>query len=227
MSTKNFLIGQTTTALAVLLLGCSPSPPPPEGPVASPRPAPDTLAIYTPPRLLPLGYTPGATPPAWVDTFQVLSVSVRAQTLTLYELGQPTQTYPISTAARGIGSREGSLQTPLGRHRICRKIGAGLPLGAVLRNGQYLGEVAKLYTDTTDVADDLVTTRLLWLEGLEPGANQGPGVDSFWRFIYIHGTPEEGLIGRPASHGCIRMRNADVVELFDRVRLGSLVVVQP
>lgn len=74
--------------------------------------------------------------------------------------------------------------------------------------------------------DDLVTTRILWLQGLEPGVNQGKGIDSHARYIYIHGTPEEGLIGQPASHGCIRMYNRDVIELFDAVQEGTLVEIQ-
>ena len=81
----------------------------------------------------------------------------------------------------------------------------------------------KIHTDDSPAEGDYVTTRIMWLEGLEPGINKGPGIDSFKRYIYIHGTPEEGRIGRPASHGCIRMRNADVIRLFDDVAVGTLV----
>lgn len=129
--------------------------------------------------------------------------------------------YVVSTSKVGTGGASGSLRTPLGRHRIAEKIGDGAPIGAVFRGRVRTGEVAELLTSAVDVEEDLVLTRILWLEGLEPGVNRGPGVDSKNRYIYIHGTNEEGLIGTAASHGCVRMRNADVVDLYDAVEVGT------
>ena len=86
--------------------------------------------------------------------------------------------------------------------------------------------IAEIYIDSTDLEEDPITTRIMWLEGLEAGINRGKGIDSYKRHIYIHGTPEGGLIGQPASHGCIRMRNKDVIELFDLVSKDTLVEIQ-
>ena len=91
----------------------------------------------------------------------------------------------------------------------------------IFRSRANTGKVAKILTEPIDVEEDLVLTRILWLEGLEPGVNRGPGIDSKSRYIYIHGTNEEGLIGTPASHGCLRMKNDDVIDLFDRVPVGT------
>jgi hypothetical protein len=129
--------------------------------------------------------------------------------------------YPVSTAANGLGEREGSLCTPRGRHRIAEKIGAGAPLGAAFRARVPTGEVWMPHLDAENPGRDWILTRILWLEGLEPGKNQGGHVDSHARYIYIHGTSEEQRIGTPASHGCIRMRNADVADLFERVKVGT------
>lgn len=135
--------------------------------------------------------------------------------------------YEISGAALGAGNLSGSNQTPLGLHRVKERHGDGVPVGGILKSRQYTGEVATIYTDATDVEEDHVTTRVLWLEGLEPGYNQGGNVDSYRRYIYIHGTPEEGLLGQPASHGCIRMVNTEVIELYDRTPLHRLVLILP
>lgn len=153
-------------------------------------------------------------------------VSIATQKLLFVKNGGVLTSYPISSSVYGIGNRAGSNQTPLGAHKISHKIGDGAAVGAVFRSRAVTGEMATIYTDDTDVEDDLVTTRILWLQGLESGINQGRGIDSHARYIYIHGTPEEGLIGQPASHGCIRMYNQDVVELFDAVQVGTLVEIQ-
>ncbi len=155
---------------------------------------------------------------------QALVVDVSTQRLYLYEAGEPVGSFPVSTAERGTGNREGSLKTPLGLHRVDEKIGVDAPSGMIFRGRRPTGELAEILTGPDErAARDDVTTRILWLEGLEPGVNQGGDVDSKQRYIYIHGTPEEGRIGRPASHGCVRMTNADVITLFDRVREGALV----
>ncbi|MEN2997914.1 MAG: L,D-transpeptidase [Brevinematia bacterium] len=134
--------------------------------------------------------------------------------------------YPISTSKYGIGNKEGSGKTPLGKHRIVKKVGMGEPIGTVFRNLRKTGEIATIYYDSTDIESDPVITRVLVLEGLEKGVNKGRGIDSLSRGIYIHGTHEEGLIGKPASHGCIRMRNKDIMELFELVDIGTLVVIE-
>jgi L,D-peptidoglycan transpeptidase YkuD (ErfK/YbiS/YcfS/YnhG family) len=133
--------------------------------------------------------------------------------------------YPVSTAKNGVGSKTGSQRTPLGLHRVHSKFGAGEPLGMVFDARRATGKLAAIHTTPVDLPEDVITTRILWLEGLEAGKNRGKGVDSHTRFIYIHGTNEEGLIGQPASHGCVRMRNRDVVELFELVAPGTLVEI--
>ena len=129
--------------------------------------------------------------------------------------------YRVSTAKNGLSEQSGSYCTPRGRHRIAEKIGAGQPLYAVFKARVPTGEVwsRELARDNPD--RDWILTRILWLDGLEAGKNQGGSVDTRSRYIYIHGTDEEHLIGTPASHGCIRMRNQDVAELFDLVEEGA------
>jgi lipoprotein-anchoring transpeptidase ErfK/SrfK len=161
------------------------------------------------------------------DVERLIRVSITEQKLYLVEAGQMLKQYPVSTSVYGIGSEAGSNKTPLGKHKVISKFGEGAPLGTIFRSRINTGRVATIYTDDTDLEEDDVTTRILRLTGLEPGKNKGPGVDSFSRYIYIHGTPEEGLIGQPASHGCIRMKNTDVIELFDLVEEGTLVMIEP
>lgn len=138
--------------------------------------------------------------------------------------GQRVGSYPISTSKYGVGNQAGSERTPLGRHCVCAKVGEGAPVGAVFKARVATGEVIAPSSPKTH-GRDLITSRILWLEGMEEGVNRGPGIDSRARYIYIHGTPEEHLIGTPASHGCVRMRNADVIELFDRVSEGDIVTI--
>lgn len=137
------------------------------------------------------------------------------------------RTYPISTSKYGLGSEAGSFKTPLGRHRVAQKIGAGAPLNTVFKERVNTGRVAAIDRTLQGAPHDDVTTRILWLEGLEPGKNRGRGIDSKERFIYIHGTTSEGLIGRPASNGCVRMYNKDVIELFGLVNEGTPVLIVP
>jgi len=126
----------------------------------------------------------------------------------------PKRWFAISTSRYGFSNQAGLACTPPGVHRIKERYGAGAPIGMSFRGRVATDTVVTIYTDTTDVPEDLVTTRILWLAGQEPGTNQGPGVDSHDRYMYIHGTPEEGLLGRPASHGCIRMRNRELAAYF-------------
>ena len=123
--------------------------------------------------------------------------------------GKFVKKFPCSTSRFGIGQTEGSNCTPLGLHRIAEKIGAGEPAGTVFKSRQIVG-----HTSQPEFADAKITTRILWLEGLEPGFNQGGNVDSHARYIYIHGTADQESIGQPASHGCIHLADADLIPLF-------------
>ena len=131
------------------------------------------------------------------------------------------KSYEVSTSKYGIGNKVGSNKTPLGLHRIVGKFGRNARLGAIFKRRRDTGKMPK-----TSVGADLITTRILRLQGLQRGVNKGKGMDSFQRCIYIHGTPEEKLIGKPASHGCIRMRNNDIVELFNLVRRNTLITIE-
>jgi hypothetical protein len=154
-------------------------------------------------------------------------VSIPQQTLALMQNGRQIACWPVSTALKGAGNQSGSYQTPMGRHRIRAKIGAGQPLNAVFRARRPTGEIF-----TSDLAQafpgrDWILTRILWLCGEESGINRGGNVDSQRRYIYIHGTPDSEPMGVPRSHGCIRMRNQDVLELFERVPAGTPVLISP
>ena len=151
----------------------------------------------------------------------LIAVNIRSQELYLLYKGNIEQVYSISTSAYGTGSKENSFKTPLGKHKISEKIGQGLPEGAILKARKWTGAIANIIKAPIDTDFDVVTSRILWLEGLEQGRNLGPGVDSKSRYIYIHGTAEEGLIGRPASDGCVRMYNNDVISLFDKVSINT------
>lgn len=149
-----------------------------------------------------------------------LYISVKHQKMYVIENSSIIKKYYVSTAINGVGNQANSYKTPLGLHTVSRKIGDNVPLGGILESRVYNGKQATLYKDKTKADSDYVTSRILWLTGEEAGINKGRGVDSYNRFIYIHGTPEEGYIGVPASHGCIRMKNADVIELFDSIDEG-------
>ncbi|MGQ4809458.1 hypothetical protein NKDENANG_02875 [Candidatus Entotheonellaceae bacterium PAL068K] len=154
-----------------------------------------------------------------------IEIKVSEQTLELYKNGRSVARWPISTSAYGVGATQDSLKTPLGMHQIYKLIGHNLPFGAIIKGRVPTGEIAQIISEPKDVPADVITTRIIWLDGLEKGKNRGAGIDSKSRFIYIHGTAEEGLIGRPASNGCIRMKNKDVIELFDQVEEGVLVYI--
>ena len=131
--------------------------------------------------------------------------------------------YPISTAAKGVGNLDGSLQTPLGKHAIKYKIGEGeMPLTAFVARQA----VGIFHQDDKKQRNDWILSRILWLEGKQTGINKRGKKDTFKRFIYIHGTDEEDKIGTPASHGCIRMKNDDIMDLFEHVSCGESVVIK-
>jgi L,D-transpeptidase YbiS len=142
-----------------------------------------------------------------------IEISIRDQSLTVRCGDQPLRSYPVSTSRFGVGTEDGSYKTPLGRFQIAEKIGHGMPGGTVFRSRVALGPGEPL-PDT----EDLITSRILWLDGLDPH-----NANTKERFVYIHGTKHEDRIGQPDSHGCIRMRNADVIELFDLVQEGTSV----
>ena len=152
-------------------------------------------------------------------------VNVSEQRMSIYQGQQKLGDFPISTATKGAGSAAGSDKTPLGAHRISQKFGDNARKGTIFKARQDTGTLADIITEPKDVPTDYVTTRVLWLDGLEPGKNKGGDVDSQSRFIYIHGTPEEGLIGRPASHGCIRMKNDDVIRVYQLLDTDTLVYI--
>jgi lipoprotein-anchoring transpeptidase ErfK/SrfK len=149
-------------------------------------------------------------------------VSIKHQTLTLYDdEGAPLRVYPVSTSRHGAGCTNGSEQTPLGLHRIKDKIGGAMPVNTVYLGRVPQGTLEECQENGVELPEDVITSRILWLEGMEAGKNKGGYVDSYSRYIYIHGTSDEQHIGTPASVGCIRMLNADVVELYRQVETGT------
>jgi lipoprotein-anchoring transpeptidase ErfK/SrfK len=153
-----------------------------------------------------------------VDSSSQLIISVRDQKLMLVQNGGKVATYPVSTSMFGLGDYWGRMTTPLGYLAVEKKIGDNVPTGAVFHNRRLTGEVLQ----PNAPGRDPITTRIIWLRGLE-----AQNAHAFKRCIYIHGTPQEKNIGRPASYGCIRMKSSDVAELYDRVPLGALVQITP
>lgn len=149
-----------------------------------------------------------------------IHICIATQTLTIQSDVNETRVYRVSTARIGAGCRNGSFRTPLGRHRIRLKIGAGHPLGAVFEGRRPTGVIHSPTLANQFPGRDWILSRILWLQGMEPGRNRGGEVDTLRRFIYIHGTAAEDELGAPRSHGCIRMRNCEIVELFDLVSVG-------
>jgi hypothetical protein len=152
------------------------------------------------------------------DSDHRILVSVADQSLALYQRKTLLGRYPISTSRFGLGDRPGSRATPLGKLEVARMIGAGAPLGAVFKSRQRTGEV--LRPDAP--GRDPIVTRIIWLKGLEPQNRH-----AFARCIYIHGTPEERNVGRPASFGCVRMRSLDMMRVFNAVGVGATVDIIP
>ncbi len=154
----------------------------------------------------------------------LLLVNIRAQRMELVRLtagftrpdARIEKTFRISTSRFGIGQKKNSNRTPLGLHRVAQKIGGGLPLGAVFKSRKLIGYTWQGLTNAT------ITHRILWLEGLEPGFNRGGDVDTFDRYIYIHGTGDETTLGRPASHGCLHVRGTELLPLYDLLPRGTL-----
>lgn len=154
-----------------------------------------------------------------------IRVDIATQTLTLVEGDRVLASYPVSTGLNGVGERQGSGCTPRGLHRVRIRIGAGCPEGTVFRGRRPTGERYDPELAAACPGRDWILTRILWLTGCEPGRNRGGCVDTLRRFIYIHGCPDTEPMGQPRSHGCIRMRNGDLTELFDAVSAGTPVEI--
>src|SRR5882724_11420955 len=153
-----------------------------------------------------------------LDTSSQLIISVREQKLMLVQNGGKVATYPVSTSMFGLGDARGRMTTRLGYMAVEKKIGDNVPVGAVFHNRRITGEILQ----PNAPGRDPITTRIIWLRGLE-----AQNAHAFQRCIYIHGTPQEKNIGRPASYGCIRMKSSDVADLYDRVPPGALVQIVP
>jgi len=153
----------------------------------------------------------------------VLYISVHRQALFHVRNGISLAEYRIATASAGLGAEQDSYRTPTGLHRISAKYGDDAPPLGILVDRCYTGELAD--PDLAGVDKDWITSRILWLDGLEPGVNRDGKVDSHDRYIYIHGTANERSIGTASSKGCIRMLNADVIDLYAKVPVGALVVI--
>jgi hypothetical protein len=149
-------------------------------------------------------------------------VSIERQELLLIDNYQALKRYVCSTARAGIGNKQDSGKTPLGWHRVGAKIGDHLPAGAVLKSREWDGQV---WSEGQTMDKDLILSRILRLEGLEDGKNRGRGIDSWERYIYIHGTNQIGKLGRPASAGCVRLDPEEVIDLYDRVNEGCCVLI--
>ena len=156
---------------------------------------------------------------------ELIFVSIKKQILYYIKNNKIISEFTISSSAYGTGNKEGSNKTPLGLHKIKHKYGKDTPINGRMIGRIYTGDIATIYKDKTKSKTDDITTRILWLEGLEQDKNKGDGIDSFRRYIYIHGTSEEGRLGSPASHGCIRMKNKDVFDLYNKVAIGTLVLI--
>lgn len=156
---------------------------------------------------------------------RLLVVRIGTATLQFFRNAGLVKSYVISTSQRPPSNVKGSLGTPRGLHEIAERIGAGQPPGMVFKSrvstGHHYSEMPDAVADT-----NLITSRILWLRGLEPGLNRGGDVDTYDRYVYIHGTNQEHRIGEPLSAGCVLMRNLDVVELYEQVRVGDLVWIE-
>ncbi|MBI4976352.1 MAG: L,D-transpeptidase [Spirochaetes bacterium] len=160
-----------------------------------------------------------------LNTYMII-VSVDAQSMYVIKDKKLFTNYRVSTSSYGEGSKKRSFKTPLGFHAVKDKIGAGAKKGMVFENQKATGRISPIFYDDTNVEVDPVLTRVMPLDGLEPERNKDGDVDSYSRGIYIHGTHEEGLLGRKASHGCIRMKNDDVIYLFNLIPVGTIVYIR-
>jgi len=159
------------------------------------------------------------------DFTELLFISIENQKMYHIKNNNIISKYIISSSAYGTGNKAGSNKTPLGLHKVKEKYGKATPINGRMVGRVFYGDIAAIYTDRTKSKTDDVTSRILWLEGMEEGKNKGKGIDSYKRHIYIHGTSEEGRLGTPASHGCIRMKNKEVIDLYKIIEVGTLVLI--
>jgi L,D-transpeptidase YbiS len=158
------------------------------------------------------------------NSFEIY-VSVKNQTLDVRQNEKSVMTTDVSTAANGAGETHGSECTPRGWHQVRAKIGDNCPANTIFVGRRPTGEIYTPELAKTFPDRDWILTRILWLSGLEPGFNRMGNVDTMRRFIYIHGCPDEDAMGHPGSHGCIKMRNQDVIKLYDLVPVGTQVLI--
>lgn len=155
-----------------------------------------------------------------------IKISIREQKLHLYRDDNTwVQSFVISSAIKGTGQNKGSFCTPLGQHIVRTKIGRGAPLFAQFVARRLTGKIWNPSISAPNLTEDWILTRILWLSGLEVGFNRLGNQDTMQRFIYIHGTNDLGHLGKPSSHGCIRMDNHDIIDLFDRINVGDHVLI--
>lgn len=150
-----------------------------------------------------------------------IDIDLTRQTLQLRDGDRVVSDYLVSTGSNGIGEINGSGCTPRGRHIVRAKIGAGVPVGSVMVRRRATGEIWTPELHANNPKRDWILTRIMWLSGTELGRNRLGCVDTFRRYIYLHGTPDTTQLGVPGSKGCVRMRNADIIELFDRIPVGT------
>lgn len=155
-----------------------------------------------------------------------LRVSITRQSLELMQGSEAVRSWPVSTAKNGPGELRGSECTPRGWHAIRARIGEGQPPGAVFRGRRPTGQIYDASLEAEFPGRDWILTRILWLTGLEPGRNRYGPVDTAWRYIYIHGSPDHGVTGLPASHGCVRMKTPDMLEVFELAFSGMRVLIE-
>jgi len=154
---------------------------------------------------------------------RILVVRIGTATLQFYRKGEQVKSYAVSTSRRPPSNVKHSLGTPRGLHEIAERIGGGQPIGMVFKSRSPTGRHFSEVLDREPAQDNLITSRILWLRGREPGVNLGGNVDTYERYIYIHGTNHDACVGEPLSAGCVLMRNLDVIELYEQVRNGDLV----
>lgn len=155
----------------------------------------------------------------------MIKIAIDKQQLQLFDNERLLKSYPISTAVKGVGEISGSECTPRGWHVIRAKIGAHCPANTVFIKRRPTGEIYTAELAQEHPQRDWILTRILWLSGLEVGKNRLGNIDTMRRYIYIHGTPDTTKLGIVGSHGCIRMRNTDIIELFDLIQVGTKVLL--
>ena len=155
-----------------------------------------------------------------------VDIDISQQRMYLFNNNKLIKSYPVSTSSFGEGQIENSFKTPLGKHVISELFGTNVDKNEIFVNRVLINRKATIIDNSIDTDNDFITSRIMWLKGLEDGKNLGGNVDSYSRYIYIHGTQEEGLIGKKASHGCIRLFNHDVIELYEIIEEGTTVNIK-